>query len=576
MTRDDALTLNDFRDKVVLITGGTKGIGRACALAFARLGAQCWLTNRWGSADEDELREAFARVGARAPVIVEADASKKRETKALIERMREAGVEGVDVFISNVAMVVRGEGLDAHSERALLKSLEYSAWPFVDYLHQLEAGFGRYPEYAIAMSSDGPDQHYPHYDYVAVAKSVLETFVRYMSTHLREQGVKVNALRTRQVPTDSYAQIFGEDNTALAARFAEFSVTPEEVAATTLGLCSGLFDSFGGQVLQLDRGAAFVDNVMTMGRRLLGESDAGEAKPEPSPRAPAPAIIELGSAEGEGAGSVRALMRRRLEGKAVIITGGTKGIGLACGLAFGSCGARTYLTNRWGSADEGAIASAFAEVGAPAPVILEADASLDEDTASLMERVHADVGDGGLEVLISNVSFAHISQEHHDLSFKGLKRSLTYSAWPFVSYLQHAKQRFGRLPRYAIGMSSRGPEYFLPGYDFVAASKAVMETFCRYLTSDLLDEDIRINVLRANPVETESLEATFGPEFAPFCKKWYAEGFFIQPREVAEAALALCSGLMDGVRGQVLLLDRGFGFSDNVVRLFTERERYGL
>ena len=111
---------------------------------------------------------------------------------------------------------------------------------------------------------------------------------------------------------------------------------------------------------------------------------------------------------------------------------------------------------------------------------------------------------------------------------------------------------------------------------FVAASKAVMETFCRYLTSDLLDEDIRINVLRANHVETESLEATFGPEFGPFCKKWYAEGFFIQPREVAEAALALASGLMDGIRGQVLLLDRGFGFSDNVVRLFTERERYGL
>ena len=89
-------------------------------------------------------------------------------------------------------------------------------------------------------------------------------------------------------------------------------------------------------------------------------------------------------------------------------------------------------------------------------------------------------------------------------------------------------------------------------------------------------DDRRINVLRANPVETESLEATFGPEFGPFCKKWYAEGFFIQPREVAEAALALASGLMDGIRGQVLLLDRGFGFSDNVVRLFTERERHRL
>jgi NAD(P)-dependent dehydrogenase (short-subunit alcohol dehydrogenase family) len=566
----DALTLNDFAGKVVLITGGTKGIGRACALAFARLGARCWLTHRWGSADEQKLRADFAAIGGPAPEIVEADASKKADTQALMARMREAGVERIDVLISNVAMVVRGEGLDAHSQRALIKSLEYSAWPFVEYLQQINASFGAYPGYAIAMSSDGPDQHYPGYDYVAVAKSVLETFVRYMSTHLRDhgqQGVKVNALRTRQVPTESYAQIFGEQNTAIAERFAEFAVTPEEVAAATLALCSGLFDSFSGQVLQLDRGAAFVDNIMTMGARLLGASEA--RKPTPAPSLP-----EIIVAPERPPMNLAATLRQRLAGKGVLITGGTKGIGLACGLAFGSVGARTYLTNRWGSADEDAIRSAFAEVGAPAPVILEADASQDEDTEAVMQKIKADVG--ALEVLIANVSFAHVSQHHDDLSLKALKRSLEYSAWPFVGYLQHAKACFGRLPRYAIGMSSRGPEYFLPGYDFVAASKAVMETFCRYLTSDLLDEDIRINVLRANPVETESLEATFGPEFAPFCKKWYAEGFFIQPREVAEAALALASGLMDGIKGQVLLLDRGFGFSDNVVRLFSARERYGL
>jgi NAD(P)-dependent dehydrogenase (short-subunit alcohol dehydrogenase family) len=564
----NAPKLHDFAGKVVLITGGTKGIGRACALAFARLGAHCWLTHRWGSADEDELKAAFAAVGGPAPHIVEADASKKADTKALLDQMRAAGVERVDVFISNVAMVVRGEGLDSHSARALVKSLEYSAWPFVDYLHQIHAQFEAYPSYAIAMSSDGPDSHYPGYDYVAVAKSVLETFVRYMATHLRDHDVKVNALRTRQVPTDSYAQIFGEQNTAIAERFAEFAVTPEEVAATTLGLCSGLFDSFSGQVLQLDRGAAFVDNIMTMGARLLAP-DTGERKPAPK----VPSVTELIAVPEGPSRTLAATLRRQLDGKAVLITGGTKGIGLACGLAYGSCGARTYLTHRWGSADEDQIRAAFAEVGAPAPVIVEADVSQDEDTEALMERIKADVG--ALEVLITNVSFAHVS-EHEELSFKGLKRSLEYSAWPFVSYLQAAKASFGRLPRYAIGMSSRGPEYFLPGYDFVAASKSVMETFCRYLTSDLLDEDIRINVLRANPVETESLEATFGPEFAPFCKKWYAEGFFIQPREVAEAALVLASGLMDGVRGQVLLLDRGFGFSDNVVRLFTARERFGL
>lgn len=263
-----------------------------------------------------------------------------------------------------------------------------------------------------------------------------------------------------------------------------------------------------------------------------------------------------------------------LSGQCAIVTGGTRGIGLAVATQLGRAGARCYLTHRWGSADEGEIRAKFEAEGAPAPVILEADVSADEDTVELMQRIQQD--HDHLEALIANVSFAHVSQDHTDLTRKLLERSLNYSAWPFVSYLQEAKKIFGRYPRYCVGMSSRGPEYFLPGYDFVAASKTMMETLCRYLSADLVDEDIRINVLRANPVETQSLEATFGPEFAPFCRKYYADGFFITPEEVADAAVALCTGLMDGVRGQVLLLDRGFGFSDNVVRLFSQRDQYGL
>ena len=268
------------------------------------------------------------------------------------------------------------------------------------------------------------------------------------------------------------------------------------------------------------------------------------------------------------------ILKNDLTNQAVVITGGTDGIGRACGLLFARHGAHVYLTHRWGSADEAELQAEFKAAGARAPVIIEADASLDEDTDALMAAVKQD--HDSLFAILSNVSFAHVSKQHEDLDKKSFLRSLGYSAWPFVGYLQSAHAAFGRYPRYAIGMSSRGPEYFLPGYDFVAASKTVMETFCRYLTADLLSEDIRINVVRANPVETRSLEATFGPDFGPFCKQYSGEGFFVTSEEVAAAALGLCSGLMDGVKGQVLLLDRGFGFADNVVRLFSQREQRGL
>ena len=273
-TKPGAGLVRDYTDKAVLITGGTKGIGRACGLAFAQHGAQCYLTHRWGSADEGELKAAFEAVGGKAPIVLEADASRPKDIAPVLDAIAERH-DGIEVFISNVCVVMRGDGVENHSARALIKSLEYSSWPFVEYLHAIGKKFEKYPRYAVAMSSDGPDRHYPGYDYVAVSKAVLETFVRYMSTHLRDEkstgegGCIVNALRTRQVITDSYKQIFGEANTRAVEAFGEFACTVEEVADTTLAMCSGLMDSLGGQVLTLDRGASFVDNVMTMAPRMM-------------------------------------------------------------------------------------------------------------------------------------------------------------------------------------------------------------------------------------------------------------------------------------------------------------------
>jgi NAD(P)-dependent dehydrogenase (short-subunit alcohol dehydrogenase family) len=267
------MNLPDFTGKAVLITGGTRGIGLACGLAFARHGARAILTHRWGSADEDALRAQFTAIGAPEPMIVEADVSRDEDTANLLAKIK-AEHDRIDVFISNVCVVMRGDGPLNHSRRALYKSLEYSSWPFVGYLHAIHRAFGRYPGHAIAMSSDGPDTHYPAYDYVAVAKAVLETFVRYMSTHLQAEGCKVNALRSRQVMTESYAAMFGPEQVELGRRFAEFACTPEEIADTTLALCSGLFDAMSGQVVTLDRGAAFVDNVATLGPRLLAPQGA--------------------------------------------------------------------------------------------------------------------------------------------------------------------------------------------------------------------------------------------------------------------------------------------------------------
>ena len=114
------------------------------------------------------------------------------------------------------------------------------------------------------------------------------------------------------------------------------------------------------------------------------------------------------------------------------------------------------------------------------------------------------------------------------------------------------------------------------GYDFMAASKAVMETLCRYMNYRLRDHDVRVNVVRTRNVRTLAYRDTFGKEFDDFTQRFSRDEHFLQPGDVADVILALCSGLMDGVSGQILTVDRGITFFDNIVRLYLERERLGL
>lgn len=264
-----------------------------------------------------------------------------------------------------------------------------------------------------------------------------------------------------------------------------------------------------------------------------------------------------------------------LSGTVALVTGGTMGIGLATGLAYGRAGARAVLTYRWGTADEDGVKARFREAGAPEPLVLEADVTRDEDTRALLERV-AEEHDG-VHVLVSNVAFAPRVASLEDYERRGLERAIDYSAWPLVAYTRAIKERFGRYPRYVIGMSSDGPDAFFQNYDFVALSKAVLETLCRYLNFRLFDEQVRVNVIRSRLVRTASFDATFGAEFHDFLEALGGfEDCYTTPEDIANAALALGSGLLDAVGGQVIMVDKGFEFFDNLMGIGERARQKGV
>ena len=236
-------------------------------------------------------------------------------------------------------------------------------------------------------------------------------------------------------------------------------------------------------------------------------------------------------------------------------------------------GANVTLTHKWGSADEDDIRQQFTSRSAPEPRIVEADAGSTEDTQTVLnelKKTHERV-----EVLISNVAFAQVVKSMGDYQKRSLLRSIEYSVWPMIDYLQQIKTVFGQYPRYLIGLSSQGPDKYTANYDFVASSKAVVETLCRYLAFRLANEQVRINVVRAALVRTESLNATMGEECVPFIER-FDKSMFVTVDEVASTILALCSGLMDSVTGQVIAVDHGAPFYDNVMRLYGERDHIQL
>jgi NAD(P)-dependent dehydrogenase (short-subunit alcohol dehydrogenase family) len=261
-------------------------------------------------------------------------------------------------------------------------------------------------------------------------------------------------------------------------------------------------------------------------------------------------------------------------GRVVLVTGGTRGIGLATALVFARHGAQTVLTYRWGSADEDAIRARFRDLGAPEPLIVQADVALAADT----EPVIAEIGRrfGRLDVFIGNASVALVVNGMEDYSERGFMKSMRSSAWPTFDYLTVIKRVIGAYPRYVVSMSSDGPDRFTPGYDFVAASKAVVETMTRYLAYRLRGEGVCINVLRSRAIRTESFDDTFGGDFYAFLGQFVPDRWFMTPDEVARAAFALCSGMFDAVNGQVIMVDRGNTFADGISYIYERREALGL
>lgn len=238
-----------------LVTGGSRGIGRACALALARQGADVAITyveNR----DAAEATATDIRDLGRRAVVVQADAADA-----------DANVEAVDGAIAELGPLRYLVCNAANGTFGTLDELTVQAWDHTMAAHarallvlsqRASASMREQGEGAIvAISSLGAHRVYDAYAAFGTAKAAIETLVRYLAVELGPHGIRANCVAGGVVVTDLFKAI--PDWEAIAAASAERSplrtvLDPEDVAQAVLFFLSQDARRVTGQTLVVDAG----------------------------------------------------------------------------------------------------------------------------------------------------------------------------------------------------------------------------------------------------------------------------------------------------------------------------------
>ncbi len=244
-------------NKVALITGGARGIGKATALKLAKSGCDIAIVY-YNSSDEamllvDEINE----LGRRA-VAFQANVADHQSVKELFIQFKEH-FDRLDFLVSNAASGVL--------KPALKMSTKHFRWCMetnaLALNHLVSEGRSMMPpgSRVIALSSLGAQRAIPNYAFIGASKAALEAMVRSLSLELAEYGISANTVSAGVVDTDALKHFPNRqhlldefESTSLAGR----PLTPQDVADTIYLLCLPEAAMIKGHTLFVDAGYSVV------------------------------------------------------------------------------------------------------------------------------------------------------------------------------------------------------------------------------------------------------------------------------------------------------------------------------
>ncbi|MGW1618494.1 SDR family oxidoreductase [Streptomyces sp. NPDC002172] len=243
----------------------------------------------------------------------------------------------------------------------------------------------------------------------------------------------------------------------------------------------------------------------------------------------------------------------QLNGKTVVITGGTSGIGLATAQRFVQEGAHVYITGR----RKETLDKAAEQIGGNVTPV-QADSSNLAD----LDRLYATVADAGhrIDVLFANAGggeFAPLDQmteEHYDTTFDSNVKGTVFTVQKALPHLVDGASVI--LTGSVAGVSGD------PAFGVYGASKAAIRSFSRTWANELSGRGIRVNTISPGPITTPGLNGLAADEAGAAQLRETLAGMVPlgrmgRPEEVADLALFLATGQSSFITGTEIFIDGG-------------------
>ena len=249
--------LFSLSQKTILITGGTRGIGQAISLRFARAGATV-IANYLRNEEAAEQLKAIASEEHLAITLCRADLTSERGLEQLDRSLQERGPHLSGMVHCAATGIHRP--IEELTDRHFDWTLNLNVRSFFKLIKLLMARFSKGSS-IVAVSSWGALRALPFYSLVGSSKGALESLARHLAVELAPRGIRVNILTAGAVLTDAWKAMPNSE-----ARIAEAVsrtpagrlVTAEEVAYAAQFLCSDAAAGIIGHTLVVDGGSGIV------------------------------------------------------------------------------------------------------------------------------------------------------------------------------------------------------------------------------------------------------------------------------------------------------------------------------